>query len=268
MLGVIVDTQRMSKPLTLKQLKYCNELFRTEDRSASYRACYNAENMADSSVQSACSELHRNPLIEARLEELKENAAYVAQLDVAWVLKQYMRIATADPNALVESRVVCCRHCHGVGHAYQWKDENEWAAALAATLEYNARLQEARGKDRPAPRSLPTIDGGVGFWATKPPVDTCTECFGQGTHETVLHDSKKANSPLYAGVKPTSAGPQIILRDQAGALEYLAKYLGIDKKTLEVSGPGGGPLQSITSMTNDPLEAAKIYMAAMGGAKP
>jgi hypothetical protein len=34
---------------------------------------------------------------------------------------------------------------------------------------------------------------------------------------------------------------------------------------VEVSGPGGGPVQNVTVVTTDPVEAAKVYAKLMGG---
>lgn len=253
----------MKPDLTIKQIKFAHEYFKTGQASASYRAVYSVENMSDASISSGAQQLLNNAKVVEYLEQLHDEAAHVAQLSVGWVLKQYMQIATANVNDLIESRRVCCRHCHGIGHAYQWIDQQEWAQAVAHVMEYNA--------DRPrkaAEKPLPDTSGGFGFWATRDPVATCPKCFGEGHQHVHVHDTRRLTGPaklLYAGVKQTQHGIEIKTRDQDAALDYLAKYLGIDKKTLEVSGPNGGPVRSVSAITSDPVEAARVYADVMQG---
>ncbi|RIQ42397.1 terminase small subunit, partial [Bordetella avium] len=42
-----------------------------------------------------------------------------------------------------------------------------------------------------------------------------------------------------------------------------AKLLGLDKQVIEHSGPGGGPIKSISAVAATPEEAAKIYQQMM-----
>jgi phage terminase small subunit len=252
--------------MTPKQTKFARVLFECGNQSEAYRQAYNTENMSDSSIGSASYELSKHPEVVAYLADMQEEAEIVAQLSVAWVLKQYMQIATADVNELIESRRVCCRYCHGIGHAYQWLDENEWARAMAQVIEENERAATgARGRP-PAPKPLPTFDGGAGFWGTEPPHAECPVCFGDGEMRVHVHDTRRlkgAAKLLYAGVKQTANGIEVKTRDQDEALAFLARYLGLDKKTLELSGPGGSPLQSIATLTKDPVQAARTYAAIM-----
>jgi len=51
-------------------------------------------------------------------------------------------------------------------------------------------------------------------------------------------------------------------------LEQAAKEMGSaysNKHKLEHSGPGGGPVQSISTVTSDPVEASRIYHDLMSG---
>lgn len=250
--------------------KYATRLFNGDKQLDAYKASYNADGMTDASCVAEAKKLSANPAVQAYLKRLQDDADYVAQLTVAWVLKLHMQIATGDPNELVESRLECCRYCHGIGHAYQWLDVNEWAMELANVMDKNARIDErnARASKPVDPLPLPTFDGGGGFWGTKPPVDTCPHCFGNGTQRTHMHDTRKLSPGarmLYAGVKQTANGPEIKLRDQDKSLAVLTNYMGLDKKTLEVSGPNGAPLRSISTVTSDPAEAAKLYASIVAG---
>lgn len=256
----------MKQALTPKQSAFARHLFEGKSQPEAYKASYDADGMTPASIAAEAKKLAANPAVVAAVENMRETADYVASLNVAWVLKQYMQIATADVNELVESRRLCCRHCHGIGHAYQWVDDEEFALELARILDLNARNESSR-KPLP-PLELPNFDGGVGFWATKEPHADCPKCFGVGRMEVHVHDTRKlkgAAKLLYAGIKQTANGVEIKTRDQDAALAFLAKYLGLDKQVVEHTGKGGGPIQSISTLTNDPAEAAKAYAAIMGG---
>jgi hypothetical protein len=58
-------------------------------------------------------------------------------------------------------------------------------------------------------------------------------------------------------------------RVKIGAFQWRAGRLAPkvygDKLTTEHTGPGGGPVQSVTVVTTDPVEAAKVYAKLMGG---
>lgn len=258
----------MKQLLTPKQTKFARHYFEHGNGVDAYRASYDAENMQKSSINAAVTELLTNPSVASYIEQMKTDAEFVAELSVAWVLKQYMQIATADVNELIESRRVCCRYCHGVDFKYQWVSADEWAEELAHVMDSNARLEKSRAQDKPSPRVLPSFDGGDGFHANREPHEGCPHCFGNGSQYTFVHDTRKLKGSaklLYAGIKQTKDGVQVLMRNQDAALDYLAKYLGIDKKSIELSGPGGKPIQSLSSVTTDPAEAAKIYAATMGG---
>ncbi len=44
----------------------------------------------------------------------------------------------SDPNELVRLDVGPCRHCHGTGGAYQWRDLAEYLAAVTQALDADA----------------------------------------------------------------------------------------------------------------------------------
>jgi phage terminase small subunit len=258
--------------MTPKQLKFARLWFECGNQSEAYRRTYNVENMSESSVNHACYELSINPAIQAYMQKMKEDAQYVAQLNVAWVVKKYMQIATADVNELVEARRVCCRHCHGIDHNYQWLDVNEWATKFAEVMEQNTQIEKRNKRTNLEPQPLiplPSDAGGYGFWATKEPVESCPTCFGNGNLDIFVHDSRKLKGSaklLYAGIKQSANGLEIKTRDQDAALAWLAKFLGIDNKSLDLRTiPNGEPPAQLTNATNDPNEAAKIYAAVMGG---
>lgn len=254
--------------LTPKQAKFARLYFETSKPSESYKASYDAANMTDTSVATAAQQLLSNPNVSGYIDQMTEEAATVAQLNVAWLLDKYVKIATADVRELVESRLECCRYCHGVDHQYQWIDQTEWAKALADAMDLNARITERNLNSRLVPKDLvelPTYDGGGGFWGTHAPHENCPKCFGKGEHRAHIHDTRKlspAATLLYAGIKQTANGPEIKLRDQDGALAWLAKYLGVDKQSLELTGPGGGPIGVAAMKPEDLTDEALAAIVA------
>ena len=226
--------------LTPKQRRFVNEYCVDENATqAAIRAGYSA-NCAG--VQG-----HENlkiPKIAAAIKERMEELAVAASITPEWVVGQWARIATADPNGLVQVRRTCCRHCYGFGNQYQWT-EAEYAKAVDRAID--------NGKE--APDGM----GGFGYDPNAAPNKDCPECGGQGIADVHVADTRKVRSPLYAGAERTRNGIKINMRDQDAAVANLARYLGmmVDKK--ELSGPGGGPvpLAHITAddLTDDQLAA-------------
>lgn len=167
------------------------------------------------------------------------------------VVRRWWEIATADPNELIQFRRRCCRYCYGENHGYQWRDENEFAAALAAASEQ--RDQSKKGvdddetvqafmdrmlSDAPLGPKLPNDDGGYGFRRDREPVASCPNCDGEGVADIHAADSRKLTGSaraLYAGVKQTQSGFEIKMQDQGKALDNVARYLGLFKDKVEVS---------------------------------
>lgn len=144
-------------------------------------------------------------------------------------------IATADPAELVTHVRRGCRHCHGEGFGYQWK-EHEFEAALAK--------HESNPKDYP----MPDWGGGMGFRSLADPNPDCPYCEGQG-HEEVMptdfRDLSEAGRALYKGIKPTKFGYEILMHDQHAARLFYAQLTGaiVDRK--ELTGRNGEPLAAL-----------------------
>ena len=49
--------------------------------------------------------------------------------------------------------------------------------------------------------------------------------------------------------------------------ELLGKHLKLFTDKVEIGGKNGGPIQTVSAVTNDPIEAAKVYQKLMGGGK-
>lgn len=255
------------RPLTPKQLKFARLYFETGLASESYRRSYNVENMSDSSISSSATQTLANQAVAEYIDSMREDAAYVAQLNVAWVLKQYMQIATADVNELIEARNVNCRYCHGADHKYQWIDAAEWIEALNKALEFNARVEATSPSRRPPLMEIPTDDGGYGYWGTREPHPKCPKCFGNGTLDVHVHDTRKLKGSarlLYDGIKTTANGVEVKVRDRDAALAFLAKFLKLGEGDRVPLIPGGEPAEKLITESTDPVEVSKVYAQIMG----
>lgn len=147
------------------------------------------------------------------------------------VLQRWWAIANADPNELIYHRRVCCRHCFGRDHAYQWIDEAEYERAVKLAIE-SAKAQEV-------PPEIPSGAGGYGFDPTIRPHPKCPNCHGEGHGDVQATDTRDLGAEarlLYAGVKVTKDGFEVKMRDQDKALENVARHLGMFKDKLEVTG--------------------------------
>lgn len=162
-----------------------------------------------------------------RMERLKQFSVEVEE-----VRKRAWEAATADPAEFVEIRRVCCRYCHGSGHAYQWT-LNELKQAVASA----ERMHKA----------FPQMLGGIGFDATKPPNPGCPECNGEG-HEIIRPKDTRDLSPgarmIFKGVKRTKGGGfEVVTQDQGGYLKLYAELCGFRVNQLQHTGKDGAPLQ-------------------------
>jgi len=227
--------------LTPKQRRFVNEYCVDENATqAAIRAGY-SENGAGQQGHLLLKIIEIQQAIAERMEE----CAVAASITPEWVVGQWAKIAQADPNAIVQVRRTCCRHCHGYGNQYQWTE-----------AEYAAAVDKAVDSGKPAPDGM----GGFGFNPNAAPHDDCPECGGQGVADVHVADTRKLTGPaktLYAGAERTRNGIKINMRDKDAAVANLARYLGmlVDKK--EFSGPGGGPIP-MANLTADDLTDAQL----------
>lgn len=233
--------------LTPKQRRFVNEYCVDENATQAYiRAGYSEIGAGQSAYQAL-----KNPQIQKAVKERMEEVAVAASITPEWVVKQWARIAGADPNDLVRIRRQCCRHCHGHGHNYQWTES-----------EYMAKLDAALTAGQEAPDGM----GGFGFDPNVAPHKTCPECGGQGTTDVQIADTLKAKSPLYAGAERTRNGIKITMRDQDKAVENLARYLGLMVDRKEISGPNGGPVP-VAGLSADDFTDEQLASMLAGRAK-
>lgn len=233
--------------LTEKAQRFVDEyIIDLNGTQAAIRAGYSTR-----SAKAIAAENLTKPVIVAAIQAAMDARAERTQITADQVLKRWHQIAFADVNDLIEYRRVCCRHCHGVGHQYQWVDEAEYQRVLACIVA-------DADKDGPPP-ALPTVEGGFGFNPKADPHEGCPECHGEGHGAPHIHDTRKLKPgarALYAGVKITKDGIEVKMQDQGKALENIARHLKmfVDKTELTV----------ITDLSDDDLDARILGYAAKG----
>lgn len=218
----------MSK-LTEKQQRFADEYLIDLNATQAYiRAGYKAKGNA---AEVNANRLLRNAKVQSYIQERMKEREKRTEITQDMVLRRWWAIATADPNSLTQLRRLNCRYCHGTDHAYQWRDEREYDAAVAAAI------QTARAEDREP--DIPVDDGGYGYNRLADPHPDCPRCLGEGVLDMHLSDTRKLDpkaKQLYAGIKQTQAGIEIKTHDQLKASELVARHLGMFVDRVEHSG--------------------------------
>lgn len=227
--------------LTEKQKRFADEYLIDLNATAAYkRAGYSVKSDGAAAVEGH--KLLRNPKIAEYIAERKNAREQRTEITQDMVLERWWAIATADPNELVHLRRLCCSNCFGIGHEYQWRDEDEYAEAVRSA-------EEAAAANDTEP-VIPSNAGGYGFDRLLKPHPKCPICRGEGRIDLYMADTRDVGSGarlLYAGVKQTQAGVEIKMQDQGKALENVARHLGMFKDKVELTGDAGGPLQIVFS---------------------
>lgn len=228
----------MAVKLTARQRAFCEEyLVDLNAAKAAVRAGFTA-NYANKHTAELMAKPHVAEEIARLMAVRSERVAVTADM----VLERWWKIATADPNDLIQFRRTACRYCYGVDHAYQWQDAEELERAKKAAAI-------AAGKYSP-----PDEAGGLGFVRTADPHPACPKCNGEGFGGIHANDTRRLKGPaalLYAGAKETKDGFEIKMIDQAKALENVARHLGMFVDKVEHTSPDGSmspqpPIYNIT----------------------
>lgn len=260
---VVADPAGMSKKsapkITEKQKEFARQYLVLNDASAAYRASYDVRSMSAAAISVAASRLLADPIVQAFVEQRRERAAFKFEVTEQMILELWWKIATADPNALIRHRRVCCRFCHGEDHGYQWRDEAEWVQAITA--------EEMLAKAEDREPILPEYAGGFGFNAAADPQEECPRCAGEGLGDVFVADTNKLEGAariLYAGVKQTRDGIEIKMRDQDAAAANIARYLGMFHDRMPGKANGNPIPPAAVLLAKSPTEAAKLYKEIMG----
>lgn len=209
--------------LTFKQRRFALEYFKDKHgTNAALRAGYSEAGASDTG-----SRLLANPEILAEIEEHEEDAAALAGLTKARVLREMMLIAFADPSELSRVKVTPCMNC--------------WPETLREMFS------------DPNPK--------------------CTLCSGQGQRSVWLADTSKVSPgarKLFLSAKQTKDGIEIKTLDRTQMILALARISGLAVDKVEMSGPGGGPLQlqaivAVKEMTDEDLMIKVLEGGTNGG---
>jgi phage terminase small subunit len=253
--------------LTDQQEAFARAFVETNNRSLAYRRAYKVGvNTKPGTIWSEASRVAALPHVQARIRVLLEAAAAETVANKAALIKLLWDRIMADRRDVINHVRRCCRHCYGgERHQYQWKDEMEYALALAKTCDENATLPPDKQKP------LPTDEGGYGFDPHREPNVTCDAegCMGNGHGETVIADTTKltgAAALIYEGVKETKDGFELKLADRNADIQQLSKLLGwsVDKVEGAIGAAGAGKLPDSAyeiPATATPEEASRRYLA-------
>lgn len=215
-----------------KILKFVDFYLQTGKVGESYEKSHGNKSPANAT------RLLKSPLVQQEISNRKAAISRAVDFGVQEVMREFLEIARADPNELIQHRRVNCRYCNGKKFAFRWTDQDEYAEACAAVIDANARERNKR-KHKP----LPDESGGYGFRRIDDPNPACPRCCGEGIPEVYIADTRYLSPSarkLYAGVEvKANGGIKILMRDQDAALRDFAKALGmfIERVQLETNGP-------------------------------
>lgn len=238
--------------LTPKQKRFVAEYLIDLNATAAYiRAGYATKGKA---AEVNAFRLLRDARVSDAIAKAEQKRSERTEITQDMVLRKWWDIANANPNELMQYRRVCCRHCHGIDHAFQWINEAEYQEACVQ------ERQQAK-KDKRAPR-LPSNAGGFGFTTANRPHPKCPNCFGDGRGHVHFNDTRDLTGPaalLYAGAKVSKDGIEVKTHDQGKALENVARHLGMFKEQHEHTGKNGAPIE-VANFTMEQYKQARREM--------
>lgn len=234
--------------MNAKREKFAQNCASGMTHTEAYRAAYDTKRMSDQVLWNQASLLHKVPEVRARIEELREKVAAEFVITTAKakeaVLQDAWEVLHGDASDLITHRRLNCRHCHGINHAYRWRDEVEFWEALGQASEAQTAWERTAAAQRHGKRpELPTDEGGYGFKRLAPPMPDCPKCEGEGIPDVRVADIRTLSGSsrrLYAGVKVKKDGSiEVITRSKEAARDLLGRYAGVVVDKLQHSGAVG-----------------------------
>ena len=230
--------------LTVKREKFAKARAAGMHQTDAYREAFSTKKMKPETIWSEASRIDADPLVTARVAELK---AAIDAADVfsianirALVLQDAADVLAADPSELITHRRLNCRHCHGTNHAYRWRDDVEFWNALAKASEAQEAWDGAAGGRKRGKRpELPTDEGGYGFKRLAPPSPDCPQCEGEGLEDVRVADIRTLSGParrMYNGIQVTKDGMKVMMRDKDSARALLAQHAGLISNKVQLGG--------------------------------
>lgn len=240
--GAQPKAETLAKLTPLQRLYIIEYLVDLNQTQAAIRAGY-----APGSAKAKACDLMKNPRVKAEIDKAMQARVERTEITADKVLQHWWDIATADPNEIIHLRRVCCRHCYGIGHQFQWRDEGEYQKAVQMAMdEAEKKAEKDEGEARPP--VIPSNAGGYGFKPLLKPHPDCPYCQGEGHPEVHIEDTRNLGPQarlLYAGIKQTATGIEVKFRDQDKAMENVARHLGMftEKHSHEHTGKDGKPIE-------------------------
>lgn len=240
-------------PLTPTEERFVEEYLIDLNGTQAYMRAYPTAKATSARVQ-AC-RLLADPNIADAIAAAKAARSKATAITSEEALQHVWGIATADTRELVEYRIGCCRHCWGENYRYQRtagefeRDEVELAKANERAVESNKTVLAFDPK------------GGIGFDKRIAPNRECPECFGEGVGRTVFKDTARLSpgaAALYAGVKETKDGLQVLTHNKGEALEKVFKHLGLYEKDNKQRS-------LLEGVSRETLKAVAERLSAIGG---
>lgn len=172
-------------------------------------------------------ELAHEPAVAARIRELYEQAAKDTTISARARMVRLQEITEADPGEVVRTVAESCRLCHGISHQHQWRDELEYAMAVAQAVNENAGLQANDPMRKPLPNDL----GGYGFSPHNEPHPDCPQCHGYGLPRVVITPTDQLSPSARRLVKAVRQKPdgsiEVMMHDALAASDQLNKMQGV-----------------------------------------
>lgn len=241
-------------PLRERYERFCGRFVESRNPMQAFRLSFVVDDKATSQfVFEQADKLMKDPDIQLRVQQMRDEAAVATRVKVEELMQDWHDIAVADPNEIVAHLRLCCRYCYGADHKYQYINVAEWMMSAAKALDAGL-----------IPNSF---DGGEGFNPERDPFPECPMCFGVGMPEVRIADTRKLHGParkLYAGVKQTRSGIEVLMHDQQKARESLARILGAFKDGWIPVTPPVEQAQPI-SKQETAERAGKTYLRLVSG---
>ena len=210
--------------LTEKQLAFVERyLTHFNGAQAARVAGYSAKSAA-----TTARDLLQHPAIIAKLatrrSEIRKELQDTGRYDRDRILTELWEMATADSNDLIQLRRDACRYCHGIGHEYQYTEQER----RRAEARHYAEAKEAGIPEEDIPPFIAA--GGTGYNPNREPHPDCPECFGEGVERTIIADTRYLPAgarKLYAGIKITKDGMEVKQHSKDAAVDRVMKHLGL-----------------------------------------
>lgn len=252
--------------LTAQESIFVGHFVESRNHFAAYRTAFpDRSGESNSTMYRRACEVLRRPHVIAAVQLLRDQMNADTLVRATDMLRDLVDIANANPNDLIKLEKYNCRHCHGVDHAYQWRD----AVELARAMDRYMAAQGKPAKKGEAALRMPDASGGFGFKVKGEPVDECPACLGEGHTRITPMDTTKLSPQarkLFKGVKQKGDGSiEILMHDQMAARDMIIKMLGAYKDPKQAT-----PLQphEITAIPADATaEQAQLeYLKLVKGA--